>query len=157
MRKASEKPLLALIEAGGVNDMPVVVPAAATMSDTLIEAIKTAKAAGYRVSKPRKPKIFKRGKDRVGPTIVTRFADGVTTRMSVFTSLENLDWDRGTRLSQAAWESRWRTHQRAHLLKQMGKYGTVGLVMPVPPAIVEAHFEQDGKVLAHYPNSESTP
>ena len=49
MRKASEKPLLALIEAGGVNDMPVIVPVAA-MSDTLIEAIKTVKAAGYRVS-----------------------------------------------------------------------------------------------------------
>ena len=157
MGKASEKPLLSLIETGGVNDMPVVVSAATPMSDTLIEAIKAAKAAGYRVFKPRKPKSFKRRKDRVGPTIVTRFADGVTTRMSVFTSLEKLDWERGMRLSRAAWESRWRTHQRAHLLKQMGKYCTVNLVMPVPPAIVSAHFEQDGKVLARYPNSENAP
>jgi hypothetical protein len=128
MRKASEKPLLALIEAGGVNDMPVIVPVAA-MSDTLIEAIKTVKAAGYRVSKPRKSKIFKRSKDHVGPTFVAEFADGTTTRMSVFTSLEKLDWDRGVRLSQAAYQSR---HPDAVVL----------------PTIISVHFEQDGKVLA---------
>ena len=128
MREASEKPLLALIEAGGVNDMPVIVPAAAT-SDALVEAIKTVKAAGYRVSKPRKSKIFKRGKTRVGPTFVAEFADGTVTRMSTFTSLEKLDWDRGERLSIAAYQSRWRTNN-------------------VPPAILSERFEQDGVVLA---------
>ena len=107
MLKVSDKPLLTLLEAGGVNDMPVIMPVAAP-NDALIEAIKTVRAAGYRVSKPRKPKIFKRGKDRVGPTFVAEFADDVITRMSTFTSLEKLDWDRGERLSQAAWQSRWR-------------------------------------------------
>ena len=100
MLKVSDKPLLTLLEAGGVNDMPVIMPVAAP-NDALIEAIKTVRAAGYRVSKPRKPKIFKRGKDRVGPTFVAEFADDVITRMSTFTSLEKLDWGRGERLSQA--------------------------------------------------------
>jgi len=106
MRKASEKPLLTLIEAGGVNDLPVIMPVAAP-NVALIEALKTVREAGYRVSKT--PKKFKRGKDRVGPTFVAEFADGVTTRMSTFTSLENLDWGRGERLAQAAYQSRWRT------------------------------------------------
>jgi hypothetical protein len=162
MRKASEKPLLTLIETGGVNDMPVVMPVAAT-SDTLIEAIKTVKAAGYRVSKPRKPKTFKRGKDRVGPTFVAKFADGTTTRMSTFTSLENLDWGRGERLSQAAYQSRWRTRIRAQYRKQSGKARLVDLVAPVldlvapdPPAIVSARFERDGVVLAQRNNGSAT-
>jgi hypothetical protein len=55
--------------------------------------------------------------------------------MSVFTSLEKLDWERGERLSIAAYQSRWRTHD-------------------VPPAIISARFEQDGKVLAQR-NDES--
>ena len=163
MRKASEeKPLLTLIETGGVNDMPVVMPVAAT-SDTLIEAIKTVKAAGYRVSKPRKPKTFKRGKDHVGPTFVAKFADGTTTRMSTFTSLENLDWGRGERLSQAAYQSRWRTRMRAQYRKQSGKARLVDLVAPVldlvapdPPAIVSARFERDGVVLAQRNNGSAT-
>src|SRR5215475_11743703 len=153
MRKASEKPLLTLIETGGVNDMPVVMPVAAP-NDALIEAIKTVRAAGYRVSKPRKPKTFKRGKDRVGPTFVAEFADGVTTRMSTFTSLENLDWGRGERLAQAAYQSRWRTRVLAqyreqngglHLTRRQYREPAVNLVAPVPPAIIAAHFEQDGK------------
>jgi hypothetical protein len=151
MRKASEKPLLALIEAGGLNDMPVVVPAAAT-SDTLIEALRTVRAAGYRVSKPRKPKTFKRGKDRVGPTFVAKFADGEVTRMTTFTSLEKLDWNRGVALSYAAWQSRWWTRTCGPYLKQASspyrKPYPVALVAPLPPTIIEAHFEQDGKVLA---------
>jgi len=120
---------------------------------SLDEALAVVKAAGYRVSKPKNHKH----KDRAGPTLVARFSDGTVTRMSTHTSLEQLDWERGVRLAHAAYESRWRTHQRAHLLKQMGKYCTVNLVMPVPPAIVSAHFEQDGKVLARYPNSENAP
>src|SRR5262245_38216110 len=113
MRKPSEKPLLTLVEAGGVNDMPVIVPAAIP-NDALVEAIKTLRAAGYRVSKPRKQKNPKRGTDRVGPTCVAMFADGEVTRMSTFTTLERLDWERGLRLSQAAYESRWRTRVRVH-------------------------------------------
>ena len=232
MRKVSEKPLLALIETGGMNDAPIPAPAAtvvvtldwngdnengyigkingvplyqvqvlacegqnkgrclyfpnrllppaycslcclgrddvpspetadeakaqctadysnggsAALQEILNDALATVRAAGYRVSKPRKPKVFKRGKDRVGPTFVCTFADGVTTRMSVFTPLDNLDWDRGVRLSQAAWSSRWWAHRHTY------RSDTIGLVVPVPPAIATAHFEQDGKVLAHYPN-----
>ena len=146
MHKASEMPLLALIEAGGVNNMPVIVPVATT-SDALIEAIKIVKAAGYRVSKSRrKPN----SKDRVGPTFVAKFADGTTTRMSVFTSLEKLDWGRGERLSQAAYQSRGRARER-----KQRPYPVNLPVAPVSPAIVSAHFEQDGKVLAQR-NNEST-
>jgi hypothetical protein len=146
MLKVSDKPLLTLLEAGGVNDMPVIMPVAAP-NDALIEAIKTVRAAGYRVSKPRKPKIFKRGKDRVGPTFVAEFADDVITRMSTFTSLEKLDWDRGERLSQAAWQSRWRVWFR----KQTGKVCPVDPDTLIPPVIVAARFEQDGKVLGTRP------
>jgi len=91
MHKTSELPLLALIEAGGVNDLPVVMPAAEATSDVVIEAIKTLRAAGYRVVKLKKPKVFKRGKDRVGPTFVAEFSDGAITRMSTFTSLTRDD------------------------------------------------------------------
>ena len=137
MRKASEKPLLALVETGGVNDLPVIMPVA-TPNDALVEAIKTLRAAGYRVSKPRKQKNPNRGKDRVGPTCVAMFADGEVTRMSTFTSLKQLDWERGLRLSQAAYESRWRTRVRVHGVAPLS----------VLPIIVSAHFEQDGVVLA---------
>jgi hypothetical protein len=114
---------------------------------TLAEAIAMVKAAGYRVSKPRTPKQSKQSKhkDRVGPTFVAEFADGTVTRMSTFTSLENLDWARGERLSIAAYQSRWRTHQR----KQ--RPYLVDSVAPVPPAIISARFEQDGKVLGTRP------
>jgi hypothetical protein len=141
MRKASDKPLLALIETSKANDMPVAV-SLATMSDdsrpdedkrfALQVAIVLVEAAGFRVSKPRKPKIFKRGKTRVGPTFVAEFADGTVTRMTTFTSLEKLDWERGERLSIAAYQSRWRTHE-------------------APPAITSARFEQDGVVLGTRP------
>ena len=133
MSTKSEKPLLALIEAGGVNDMPVILPAAAP-NNALIEALATVKAAGYRVSKPRKSKTFKRGKDRVGPTFVAEFADGEVTRMTTCCSPENLDWKRGERLSQAAYQSRRQTHD-------------------APPAIISAWFEQDGEVLARRPDN----
>jgi hypothetical protein len=117
----------------------------------LVAAIAAVKAAGYRVSKPRKPKIFKRGKDRVGPTFVCEFADGVTTRMSTFTSLEKLDWERGEHLAVLAYQSR----RRARLRKQTGK--RVDSLAPVPPAIVAARFEQDGVVLAQRNYSEKQP
>jgi len=135
-----EKPLLTLIETSKVHDPHFTVPLASVCEVTqpdenqrsaLIEAIEIVKAAGYRVSKSKKPKIFKRGKDR-GPTFVAEFSDGTVTRMSVFTSLTKLDWERGERLSQAAYQSRWRTRE-------------------VAPAIVSARFEQDGVVLGTRP------
>jgi transcriptional regulator with XRE-family HTH domain len=100
------------------------------------EALAVVKAAGYRVAKP-KPR---KHKDRVGPTFVAEFADGTVTRMSTFTSLEKLDWGRGVRLSQAAYQSRWRARERAQCL--------VDPDAPVLPAIISMHFEQNGKVLA---------
>jgi len=85
--------------------------------------------------------------------------------MSVFTSLDRLDWDRGMRLSQAAYQSRWRTRVLAQYLKQNGylrltrwqyREPAINLIAPVPPAIIAARFEQDGKVLAQR-NNASTP
>jgi hypothetical protein len=139
-------------------DADNVAPASAMSLD---EALTVVKAAGYRVSKPNSKPKSPKPKDRVGPTFVARFADGETIRMTTFTSLEQLDWDRGTRLSQAAYQSRWRT--RSNRRNQTGLYGrarqfpvrgaaweasTFDLITPIPPAIVSAHFEQDGKVLA---------
>ena len=64
------------------------------------------------------------------PTFVATFADGEVTRMSVFTSREKLDMERGVRLSRHAYSSRVRKD---------------------PPVILEAHFESaDGEVLAEY-------
>ena len=131
MRKVSEKPLLTLAETLAVFAFSASVqsnenPLQLTALDAAIEAVK---AAGYRIGKPRKPKS---PKTRVGPTFVAEFADGTTTRMSVFTSLEKLDWERGERLSIAAYQSRFQTRE-------------------VPPAIVSARFEQDGKVLGTRP------
>src|SRR5262249_54851405 len=118
--------------------------------EILAEALAVVKAAGYRVSKPKSAKR----KDRVGPTFIAKFSDGTVTRMSTYTSLENLDWGRGERLSQAAYQSRWRTRTRAQYRKRTGKPCLVDPVAPVPPAIVSARFEQDGKVLAQR-NSET--
>jgi len=145
MPELRDKPLLTLIEAGGVNDMPVIVPPADT-SEVLAEAIKTVKAAGYHIRKPRKQ--MQRTRKRVGPTYVCEFADGAVTRMSVFTSLEKLDWERGERLSRAAYQSRWQMRARAQYRKLNGKPCPVDLIAPVPPAIISERFEQDGVVLA---------
>jgi DNA-binding transcriptional regulator YdaS (Cro superfamily) len=211
MRKASERPLLSLIEADDVNDMPVTAPVVITgdasdrdenISLTLRAALKTAgkavggktelarmlginrqalyqwrkipaervveierltgmrreelrpdlylrqtlaaaiamvKAAGYRIHKA---KYAPRRKDRVGPTFVAKFVDGEVVRMSTCCSPDDLDWERGERLAQAAWEWRWRMHKRA----QVGQLVT--LWAPTPPAIIATHFEQDGTVLA---------
>jgi hypothetical protein len=84
--------------------------------------------------------------------------------MSTFTSLENLDWGRGERLAQAAYQSRWRMRMRAQYREQNGglrltrwqyRENAIDLVAPVPPAIVAAHFEQDGKILAQRPPFDS--
>jgi hypothetical protein len=146
----AEKPLLAFIETSKVNDPLFAAPEMQRSLDTrsedpnetslgcvashLMAAIETVEAAGYRVSKP-KPKQYRRKgkhKDRVGPTFRAEFADGTVTRMTTFTSLEKLDWDRGERLSIAAYQSRRGTHN-------------------APPAIISAHFEQDGVVLGTRP------
>ena len=102
------------------------------MHASLDAALAVVKAAGYRVSKPKA-----KSKGRIGPTFVAEFADGAITRMSTFTSLANLDVDRGVRLSQAAYEARAR--------RRFGRS-----LRPVPPPIVRARFEQDGKTLASY-------
>jgi hypothetical protein len=149
MRKASEKPLLTAIKTSIANGDPAVPLAATTVlpagEDTpLAKAIAMVKAAGYRIGRAKASKI-PRPKKHVGPTFVATFADGATVRMSVFTSLTKLDWDRGIRVSQAAWRSRWRTQQRI--------YTPHSVVEPVPPAIVAMHFEQDGVVLTRRPDS----
>ena len=146
MHKASERPLLTLIETIIASGAPAV-PLAATSvlpvdEDTpLTKAISLVRAAGYRVARAKASKI-PRPKKRVGPTFVAEFADGESTRMSVFTSLKKLDWDRGERLSQAAWEARWRTRERR----------PYWVVAPVPPPIIAMHFEQDGVVLGRRPD-----
>jgi transcriptional regulator with XRE-family HTH domain len=98
---------------------------------SLDEALAVVQKAGYRTVKSRRPVKLKppKHKNRVGPTCVCEFSDGTRTRMTTYTSLEKLDWDRGVRLSQAAYQSR---HPGA----------------PVLPAIISVHFEQDGQVLA---------
>jgi hypothetical protein len=109
----------------------------------LDEAIGLVRSAGYRVSKPKaKAKPNRKTKDRVGPTFVATFADGEVTRMSTCTPIERLDWGRGLRLAQAAYESRWRTRVRVQGLPPLS----------VLPPIISAHFEQDGVVLARRPD-----
>jgi hypothetical protein len=63
------------------------------------------------------------------PIFCAEFSDGQKTRMTVFTSRAKLDVERGVKLAQYAYESR--THKK-------------------PPAIVRAHFEDDGKTLQSY-------
>jgi hypothetical protein len=146
----TEHSLLALIETSVASGDPAV-PLAATSvvpvdQDTpLSRAIAMVKAAGYYVARPKASKI-PRPKNRVGPTFVAEFADGTTTRMSVYTQLKKLDWDRGARLSQAAWEARWRARERR----------PYWVIAPAPPTIVSARFEQDGAVLARRPDDGGT-
>ena len=63
------------------------------------------------------------------PTFVATFADGEVTQMTTYTALDELDVTRGVRLARAAFKSRTK-HE--------------------PPAIIEARFKQDGKILASY-------
>jgi len=105
---------------------------------------KSAKATRAPKARKTNGKIKARG---VGPTFTAEFADGVTTRMSVFTAPEKLDWARGERLAQMAWQSRW----RAQYHKRNGRAALIDTVAPVPPAIVSARFEQDGKMLGTRP------
>jgi hypothetical protein len=141
--REKEKPLLALIETSIANGVPAVSLAATSVlpadeNTPLAKAIAMVKAAGYRIGRASK---IPRPKKRVGPTFIAEFADGTTTRMSVFTSLTKLDWSRGIRLAEQAWEARWRRRARF-------PGGGLSLLAPVPPAIIAARFEQDGVVLA---------
>jgi hypothetical protein len=63
------------------------------------------------------------------PTFYAEFSDGQKTRMTVFTSRDKLDVERGVKLAQYAYESR--THRK-------------------PPAIVKARFESEGEILQSY-------
>lgn len=111
----------------------------------LEKALTLVRAAGYRVTKP-KPKK----RDRVGPTFVAEFADGEVTRMSTFTALDKLDWQRGVRLAQAAYESRSRQRELAIAAADAESRPLPRSLPPFPPPIIAARFEQDGKVLAEY-------
>ena len=63
------------------------------------------------------------------PTFVATFADGVVTRMTVFTTPDYLDVERGKKLARYAYESRTKK---------------------TPPAFLKAHFEQAGVVFRVY-------
>jgi transcriptional regulator with XRE-family HTH domain len=79
-----------------------------------------------RVAKPKNRK----SKNYVGPTFIAEFTDGTITRMTTYTSLEQLDWDRGEHLARHAWASR---HKAAP---------------ETAPPIITARFERNGTVLA---------
>jgi hypothetical protein len=154
MREVSERPLLALIETIVASGAPAV-PLAATSvlpadEDTpLAKAIAMVKAAGYRIDRAKASKI-PRPKKRIGPSCVTEFSDGTVTKMTVFCTPPKLDWDRAARLSQMAWQSRWRMHKRA----EVGRLVT--LRAPPPPAIISMYFEtQDGVILGRRPADEA--
>ncbi len=98
--------------------------------EILNRALAIVRAAGFRVSKPRAPKH----KNHVSPTFEARFSDGTQTRMTTFTSLDQLDWQRGVRLSQAAYASRFKGR--------------------LPPPIITGRFEQHGNMLATYDRPE---
>jgi hypothetical protein len=99
------------------------VKANANLPSNLEEALRLVKAAGYRVTRPKR-KLTSRG-----PTCVVTFADGVTARMTTHCLDDALDWDRGIGLCKAAWSSR-----RA-------------LPMAMAPQVISAHFERNGNIL----------
>src|SRR5262249_47607011 len=89
----------------------------------LEHALRIVKAAGYRVTKPKR-KLTSRGL-----TCVVRFADGNVCRMTTHCRDEALDWERGIRLCNTAWSTRQ------------------ALPMAQAPQVISAHFERDGAVL----------
>jgi hypothetical protein len=90
----------------------------------LEHALQLARAAGYRVTKPKQRKLTSRG-----PTCVVRFADGTLCRMTTHCRDDALDYERGVRLCKAAWSTRR------------------DLPMAQAPQVVSAHFERDGAIL----------
>ena len=105
------------------------------------EALAVVKAAGYRVSKPKTPEH----KDP-SPTLTATFVDGTTVRMTTFSSLEKLDWNRGERLARHAWASR----HKVLLDWDSSKLAKIA------PSISACRFEQGSKVLAQR-NGRSVP
>jgi hypothetical protein len=63
------------------------------------------------------------------PTFVATFVDNEVTRMTVFTTPDYLDVERGKKLARYAYESR---------------------IKKTPPAFLKAHFEQAGEVFKVY-------
>src|SRR5262249_39440065 len=97
-------------------------------------------------------------KTRVGPVCVTEFADGQVVRMTVFTRLDRLDWERGQRLAREAYASRVRQTQprpvmpRLPSLEHLEQYLAAGAVAAeVQPIVAMGFEERDGKVLAQRP------
>jgi hypothetical protein len=71
--------------------------------------------------------------NRVSPTFVAQFSDGVVTKMTCHCAQGNLDVRRGIVISRIAYESRTKGKE--------------------PPPIVEARFQTpDGKILCEYDN-----
>src|SRR5215469_3261605 len=89
----------------------------------LERALQIVRAAGYRVTKPKR-KLTSRG-----PTCVVRFADGTLCRMTTHCRDDALDYERGIGLCKAAWSTRR------------------SLPMAQAPQVVSAHFERDDAVL----------
>jgi hypothetical protein len=170
-----EKSLLTCIEASLARGDPAV-PLELTSvlpvdKDTaLSKAIAMVRAAGYRIDRPKASKI-PRPKKKLGPSCIVEFADGTVTRMTVFTSLARLDWDRAERLAKTAYVSRWRTQRRPSYSRaamqwwkdtdqkqreaqsSAGSIYAIDLIEPALPAIVAMRFEaRDGTVLGRRPD-----
>jgi hypothetical protein len=81
--------------------------------------------------------------DSPSPTFIARFADGETTRMTVWHSPERKSFDlgRAIRLAHHAYRT------RVHNLERRTDFD--GAPVAVPP-IKSAWFERNGKVLAEY-------
>lgn len=121
-------------------------------------AVALLKAAGFRISKPK----AKQPKGRVGPSFEAAFADGQTVRMTVFSDVHKLDWERGRRIAVAAWRARmWQLmvaplySQASTMTEKEYEYeaALARLVAELPeqeltpPRVVSLRFERDGKVL----------
>jgi hypothetical protein len=111
------------------------------------------------------------------PVFVAEFADGERVRMTTHCPKE-LDWERGRRLAQAAWQTRWWQKQIApawarikaecpqphpeapaaewekfwHRKEALQKFQRSMSEPPEPPEIISCHFEHDGTII----NEESS-
>jgi hypothetical protein len=70
---------------------------------------------------------------------VATFADGEETRMSVYRDGEKLDWERGRRIANAAWQSRNRQRRYEEFLMTIQDR--------MPPEIVSCHFEEGNEII----------